>query len=41
MADFSTITIDFTGFWPLAISIVGALVALIPVRKAIKFVNRS
>ena len=39
--DFSLLTVDFTPVFQLAGIIIGGLVALIPVRKAIKLVNRS
>ena len=39
--DFSSINPDISAVFPLAVGIVGALIAMIPVRKAIKLVNRS
>ena len=39
--DFSGITVDMSGVWGLAGTIVGALVTMIVVRKGIKLANRS
>ena len=39
--DLSTITVDLSSVFTLAVTIVGALVSLIAVRKVIKLSNRS
>jgi len=39
--DFSGVTVDLSGVWGLAGTIVGALVTMIVVRKGIKLANRS
>ncbi len=39
--DFSSATVDLTPVYGLAVTIVGALVGMVAVRKAIKLVNRS
>jgi len=39
--NFSGISVDLSGVWGLATSIVSALVGMIVVRKGIKLVNRS
>ena len=39
--DFSGISVDLSGVWGLAGTIVGALVTMIVVRKGIKLANRS
>lgn len=39
--DLSTVTVDFSSILGLAVIIVTALIALIPIRKAIKLSNRS
>lgn len=39
--DFSTVVVDFTSIFALAVIVVTALISLIPIRKAIKLSNRS
>lgn len=39
--DLSQVTVDLTPIFTLGVTIVGALVGLIAVRKAIKLANRS
>ncbi len=39
--DFSGVSVDLSGVWGLAGTIVGALVTMIVVRKGIKLANRS
>lgn len=39
--DLSTVTVDLTPVYTLAVTIVGALVGLLAVRKVIKLANRS
>ena len=39
--DFGSIEPSISNVFPLAVGIVGALIAMIPIRKAIKLVNRS
>jgi hypothetical protein len=39
--DFSEVSVNLTPIFGLAVTIVGALVGLIAVRKAIKLANRS
>ena len=39
--DFSSVSVDLAPVYALAVTIVGALVGMIAVRKVIKLVNRS
>ena len=39
--DLSTVTVDFTPVYVLAVNIISALIGLAAVRKAIKLSNRS
>ncbi len=39
--DFSTVTVNFSTIFELAVIIVTALITLIPIRKAIKLSNKS
>lgn len=39
--DFSTVTVDLAPVFTLAVTIVGALVGLVAVRKVIKLANRT